>query len=175
MGKTETIKERSIYVYLPSHDMVRRWKRLADKQGTSISKFVIEHVESSLHKEEGLKSGFKARAELLKRVEELGEENAELKKEVRMLRLAMDKLEEELRGYRAKPFAAKEYRGMRGFERKLGELLMSRKRIRGEEIFDLLGIDPRDREVTKAVYEQLKLLEAFGFVKAVADGWRWVK
>jgi septal ring factor EnvC (AmiA/AmiB activator) len=175
MGKTETIKERSIYVYLPSHDMVGRWKRLADKQGTSISKFVIEHVESSLRREEGLKSGFKARAELLKRVQELEEENSSLKKEVRTLRLAMDKLEDELRGYRAKPFAAEEYRGMRGFERRLGELLKTRKRIRGEEVFDLLGIDPRDREVTRAVYEQLKLLEAFGFVKAVADGWRWVK
>jgi hypothetical protein len=155
--------------------MVGRWKRLADKQGTSISKFVIEHVESSLRKEEGFKSGFKARAELLKRVQELEEENSGLKKEVRMLRLAMDKLEDELRGYRAKPFSAKKYRGMRGFERRLGVLLKTRKKIRGEEIFDLLGIDPRDREVTRAVYEQLKVLEAFGFVKAVADGWRWVK
>jgi hypothetical protein len=98
-----------------------------------------------------------------------------LKKEVRMLRLAMDKLDEELRDYRAKPFVAEEYRGLRGFERKLGEVLKTRKRIRGEELFDLLGIDPKDRDVTGAVYDQLKLLEAFGFVKAVADGWRWVK
>ena len=47
-AKTETIKERSIYVYLPSHEMVKAWKKRAKKQGASISKFVIEHVENSL-------------------------------------------------------------------------------------------------------------------------------
>ena len=52
MGKTETIKQRAIYVYLPSHDMVEKWKNLAKKSGTSISKFVAEHVENSLRQEE---------------------------------------------------------------------------------------------------------------------------
>ena len=52
MGKTETIKQRAIYVYLPSHEMVDRWKTLADKSGTSISKFVAEHVQNSLRREE---------------------------------------------------------------------------------------------------------------------------
>jgi len=27
--KTETIKERAIYVYLPSHEMVKAWKKRA--------------------------------------------------------------------------------------------------------------------------------------------------
>jgi hypothetical protein len=175
MGKTETIKERSIYVYLPSHDMVRRWKRLAGKQGTSISKFVIEHVESSLRTEEGFKSGFKARAELLRRVQELEEENKVLRRENRMLKLAMDKMDEELKGYRAKPFLEEGFVELRGFERKLVVVLKARKSVRGEEILDLLGIDPRDKKLTRAVYQQLKFLEAYGFVKALADGWRWLK
>ena len=40
MGKTETIKQRAIYVYLPSIEMVKRWKELAKSQGASISRFV---------------------------------------------------------------------------------------------------------------------------------------
>jgi len=39
MGKTETIKRRAIYVYLPSMEMAERWKVLAEAAGTSISKF----------------------------------------------------------------------------------------------------------------------------------------
>ncbi len=31
LGKTETIKKRSIYVYLPSEDMVEDWKQRAEK------------------------------------------------------------------------------------------------------------------------------------------------
>jgi hypothetical protein len=175
MGKTETIKERAVYVYLPSHKMVEEWKSLAKRQGASISKFVIEHVESSLKEEKGLKSDFKARAELLKRLQELEEENNGLQKENRMLKLAMEKLDEELRGYRAKAFTKKEFKGARGYERRLIDILRSRKSVRGEDLLDLLDIDPTDRELTQGVYQQLKTLEGYGVIKATADGWRWVK
>jgi hypothetical protein len=50
-SKTETIKKRAIYVYLPSEEMVKEWKELAGKTGTSLSKFVIGHVMNSLGKE----------------------------------------------------------------------------------------------------------------------------
>ncbi|MGQ9759511.1 MAG: hypothetical protein ACUVQ5_02940 [Candidatus Methanomethylicaceae archaeon] len=32
-GKTKTIKQRAIYVYLPSLEMVRDWKERAEKAG----------------------------------------------------------------------------------------------------------------------------------------------
>ena len=32
-GKTETIKQRAIYVYLPSLEMVEDWKRRAERAG----------------------------------------------------------------------------------------------------------------------------------------------
>ena len=49
--KTETIKARSIYVYLPSEEMVDDWKEKAKSSGLSISKFVQEHVEKSMNYE----------------------------------------------------------------------------------------------------------------------------
>jgi len=44
MGKTETINKRAKYVYLSSHHITERWKQLAEKQGTSISKFVAKRA-----------------------------------------------------------------------------------------------------------------------------------
>jgi len=175
MGKTETIKERAIYVYLPSHEMVREWKELAKKQGTSISKFVMEHVESSLRRERGLGSDFMGRSEMVKRMQQLEEENSKLKKENRMLRLALEKLDDELRGYRAKPFIEEEFRRLRGFEEELVSILRKWVVVKGEELLDLLGIDPRDTEMTRAVQRQLRLLQGFGLVEPTADGWRWRK
>ena len=70
MGKTDTIKQRSIYVYLPSHDMVQRWKTLAKNSGTSISKFVAEHVENSLREEE---AEYKSRGTLIEENRKLSE------------------------------------------------------------------------------------------------------
>jgi hypothetical protein len=46
MGKTESIKQRSIYVYLPSLDIVKDWKAKAKKTNVSIPQFVIEHVDN---------------------------------------------------------------------------------------------------------------------------------
>jgi hypothetical protein len=67
--KTETIKERAIYVYLPSHEMVKDWKKRAKKQGASLSKFVIEHVENSLRQED--EPTYKPRGELIKEIAKL--------------------------------------------------------------------------------------------------------
>jgi len=136
---------------------------------------VIEHVESSLRHEEGLRSGFKARSELLKRLQELEDENSALRKENRMPKLALEKLDDELRGYRARPFLDEGFRGLRGFERRLIDLLRSRKTVKGEEVLDLLGIDPGDTDLTRAVHQQLKVLEAYGLVEVLPDGWRWVR
>ena len=47
MVKKKELKQRAIYVYPPT-DMANNWKKCAEKSSTSISKFVIEHVENSL-------------------------------------------------------------------------------------------------------------------------------
>ena len=70
MGKTETIKQRTIYVYLPSIEMVGHWKELAESQGVSISKFVISHVENSLRQDE---EGFRSRSNLVEENQKLRE------------------------------------------------------------------------------------------------------
>ncbi len=62
LGKTKTIKDRSIYVYLPSEEMARRWKDQADRNGISVSKFVTDRVEDSLRREEG-EEGYASRVE----------------------------------------------------------------------------------------------------------------
>ena len=167
--KTETIKERAIYVYLPSHEMVREWKDLAEKQGVSISKFVIEHVEDSLRKEE---PSYLSRAELLKRLRELEGESSKLKEDNRMLRLVIERLDDELKRYRAKPFL-EEFRGIRGYENELIDVLKRKGTIGSDEILDVLGIDPKDSELVKAISNQLENLEAYGLIEAMPRGWRW--
>ncbi|MEM3614953.1 MAG: hypothetical protein QXK91_06625, partial [Nitrososphaerales archaeon] len=74
-GKTRTIKDRAVYVYLPSLEMDEDWRR-AEKAGVSISRFVVERVEDSIRREDG-EEGYLSRAELVKR---LGDAEEELKK-----------------------------------------------------------------------------------------------
>ena len=173
MGKTETIKQRAIYVYLPSAEMVERWKRLADEQGASISKFVREHVENSLRQEE--EPGYKSRADLLKEVNKLRGELAEESKKNRRLDLVVEKLETELRRYRVKPFLEEDFAGIRVFQKDLVEDLKEEGILSNEEILSKLGVDPTEQETIKGISRQLEILEEYGLVQYTPKGWRWIR
>jgi len=169
--KTKTIKERAIYVYLPSHEIVDEWKKLAKEAGTSISKFVQEHVENSLQQEKG--KGYVSRANLIRKVKEMQDENSKLREENRILKSAYERLNEELKQYRAKPFL-EEYEGIRAYEKELIKVLRERKEVGNEELLEALGISPQQTEFIKAVSKQLHNLEAYGLVESTFRGWRWI-
>ena len=167
--KTDTIKDRAIYVYLPSIEMAEKWKRLAKKAKVSISKFVVEHVENSLMQED---ENFIPRSELLEEIKRLKEENAELRKRNKMLEMVIEKLEDELRIYRTKPFL-EEYLGQREYERELIKIFKKGKEIRKDEILDLLGIDSTNIEAVKAINRQIENLERYGLIIDTGRGWKW--
>lgn len=56
---------RAVYVYLPSIERKERWEEYGRRQGTSISKFVAEHVEGLLRQEAD--PSYRSRGELWKR------------------------------------------------------------------------------------------------------------
>jgi len=171
MGKTETIKKRAVYVYLPSEETTERWKRLAKRSRVSISKFVVEHVEDSL-REEG-EEGYPKRAELIKQLKALKADGAKLRQENEILKRAYERLDSELKHYRAQPFLEEGFRGVRRYNRKLVGLLKRGKVVGSDEILEELGIDPGEADLVKAVNKQLENLEAYGLVKATARGWKW--
>jgi len=173
MGKTETIKERAIYVYLPSVKLVERWKEAAKSQGASISKFVIEHVENSLRQEE--EPGYQSRGELWKEIKSLREELKETSREKRLLEHVVEKLEKEVRRYRAQPFLQPDFEGVRRFQKELIEALREGGVKSSKELLARLDIDPLEHEAVKAIYKQLEILQAYGLVDSSPRGWRWVK
>lgn len=173
MGKTETIKQRSIYVYLPTHEMVQRWKDLANKAGTSVSKFVIEHVENSLLQEEN--SDYKTRSQLIEELRTINETLGEKEKRIRHLDLLVEKLEEDLRLYRSQLFTEDSFTGIRQYDRKLIEIICEPGSHSSDEILSRLGVKPREQEAVKAISVQLENLERYGLVKSTSKGWIWIE
>jgi predicted RNase H-like nuclease (RuvC/YqgF family) len=170
--KTETIKDRAVYVYLPSFDMVRDWKERAKRAGFSISKFVVERVEDSIRREEG-EEGYISRLELVKRLRKAEDELKNLRQENRMLRRLVENLDNELRRYRAQPFLVEDFEGVRRFDRDLIELLRKGGSYTQEEILAHLNIDPSEGDLVKAISKQLEILEAYGLLEYKGKGWRW--
>ncbi len=176
-GRTETIKQRALYIYLPSIEMVEEWKRLAYKEKLSISKFITENVENSLKQREDYSKehGYTSKAELVKQIKELKKESSNLKKENEVLKKAYERLDDELKRYRMEPFLEEEFRGVRGYEEKVIGLFKSSegKTVRSDEILESIGVNPREREAVKATNRQLESLERYGLLEVVPGGWRW--
>jgi len=173
--KTGELASRAIYVYLPTVEMAREWKMLADKSRISISKFVTEHVENSLKQEED-KKAYASRAELLRQLKERDEEIARLKQENRLLKMLSENLDKELKRYRAKPFSEGKARfeGVREYDRELIQVLRKNGRVDSDHILEELGISPKDTDLVKAVNMQLRTLQAYGLVEPTSRGWKWL-
>ncbi|MEM3881745.1 MAG: hypothetical protein QXD19_08380 [Candidatus Bathyarchaeia archaeon] len=171
-GKTRTIKDRAIYVYLPSVEMVEDWRQRAERAGVSISWFVVERVEDSIRREEG-EEGYLSRAELVKRLRSAEEELKSLREENRLLKRLVENLDNELKRYRAQPFMQEAFEGVKRFDKDLIELLRKGGSYTQEEILARLNIDPSDVELVRAVDRQLQALEAYGLVEYKGRGWRW--
>ena len=166
------LNKRALYVYLPSVRMSEEWKASAEKQRTSISKFVIEHVINSLKQEDGKSSS--SRADLLKRLRERDEEVKNLRKEIKLFKQLADKFDTELRRYRAQPFLEEEFSGLRSYDKELIKLLRTRSSIDSDRLLEELSIDPKESEIVKGIGKQLENLESFGLIKKSPRGWRWI-
>jgi len=173
-GKTETIKQRAIYVYLPSLEMTQDWKDRSKKAGTSISKYVIERVEDSFRREDG-EEGYTSRLELIERLRKNEEELKKIRDDNRLLRRLVENLDVELKRYRAQPFLEEGFQGVRSFDRELIQLLKEGELLSDDELLSRLNVSSIDTDMVKAVSNQLQVLESYGLVEFTGRGWKWSK
>jgi hypothetical protein len=174
-----SIKERSLYVYVPNVKMAEKWKKTAKNSGISVSKFIIEAVEEYISEDKNeysSKKSSKKISELEKQSEILRLENMELQKKVDMLNMLTDKYELQLREYRNKTFIDNgKFEGIREYQSNLIDLFKKRTSIKENEIIDLLHVNPTDHETMKAISKQIEHLEDYGFIKRIKGGCRWKK
>ena len=169
MVKKKELKQRAIYVYPPA-EMAENWKALAEISGSSISKFVIEHVENSLGLAE---DDYRSRSMVLEENRQLREMLTEKEKRNHHLELLVDKLEEDLRLYRSKLFTDTSYTSTRTYDKQLITLLREPGTHNTDTILQRLRVKPTDTEVVKAISIQLENLEAYGLLRNTSKGWVW--
>ena len=168
----ESIRQRAVYVYAPSVKMLEEWKSRARKANVPLSKFVLEHVNNSIGQEED--EEYKPRSKLLEELKRKNDAIDKLSRENEITKLALERLETELRKYRAEPFLEENFRGIRRYDRRLIELLKKGEVVDSDVLLRLLRINPRETDLVKAVSNQLGNLEAYGLVEKTRRGWRWV-
>lgn len=177
MGKTETIKERAVWVYLPSLEQKEEWGRIANQNDISLSKWIIQIVEDTLHERE---TEVKSRKDIEKENKNLRSEISSLQSQLKQLSIIRENLEREIRKYRAEPFLSTTPEGGRQFDIELIDMLRNAKGVDGkhrylddDEVLQRLGVDLSETDSVKAISNQLSRLEKYGLVASSTKGWRW--
>jgi hypothetical protein len=162
-------KTRYVYVYLPSVEDKHRWGKFAEDAGVPLSKFVIESVEDSLAESE-----FRPRAEMTKEMGKLKSDNKQLRDELKLKNIVLEKYETELKRYRSEAFLEDKFEGVRRYNKDIVAILKRDATVDSYALLEQLGIDPKESDLVKAVSKQLEDLEAYGLITSTSRGWRWV-
>jgi hypothetical protein len=161
---------RYTYVYHPSREHKEQWKKLAKKDRTPLSKFIIEIVDSAIDE----KAEFKPRGEMAKDMEALKAENKALRDDLRQKTIVLEHYENDLKKYRSQSFLKGDYQGIRRYSKEIVDLLKAKTSLDSYRLLEALGIDPKDSDLVKAVSLQLEELEGYGVIKLDGRKWRWI-
>ena len=164
-------RSRYIWHYCKSREQKEQWQALAEKADTPLSAWCASIIEERIAEEDGLIP----RHKIAKELESLKAENKAIREDLRQKEIVLQRYEAELRRYRAEPFQADQFAGIRPYSKELVDILKARGHVGSYQILELLGIAPGEAEVIKAVSKQLEELEKFNLIKADGKGWQWIK
>jgi len=173
-GKTKTIKQRTVYVYLPSEKAVAAWQKEAERHGVSLSKFVFERVEAGIDPAKAKKRVKSNPDELGERVAELEDQLKKAHADLKVRDAALEKLNVDLTRYRIEALKPQKGSGVRRYDKKIIELIQSRGAISNLDLLTALRVPPSERELVEAIRDHLDDLAKWNVVAPTANGWRWV-
>jgi hypothetical protein len=171
LGRTKTIKERAIYLYVPTEEMVKQWKDEAAKHNLSLSKFVVEVVDDALRKNP---RGVTPRDQLEDELDDAWAKITFLSSDVDSLREENKRLQETVSEYREKlsspgkvPEESAEYVPL------LLKLIQEEKVLPVQKALNMFGIGPGDTDARRAIGAAADALVQMGLIEKGMTDWRW--
>jgi len=171
MGKNQTIKKRRVDVYLRSEDQKDRWNKFADGRKTSLSKLIIETMESMIGG--GLMDQLEAKETLTKKIQQLKDEYEKMETNYHRQEKYIEMLEAELNRTKTASFT-EPGPGTRHFNKDVIRVLKdSSGPVSNHELPRLVNVNPSDTDQVNGISNQLEALSGYGIVKYGARGWVW--
>ncbi|MBM4237373.1 MAG: hypothetical protein FJ151_02685, partial [Euryarchaeota archaeon] len=162
LGKSKTIKERTVYLYVPTKDMLDEWKREAGRHGLSLSRFLVEVIDDAVRRSpEGITPRERIKEELQRASSELNS----LREEREALRFQLEGTEKQLANYRESLCALAEASKDDALLGRIVALFRRRRVWKLDEIPKALGIDIADAEAMGKLQTGIAYLRKIGLVE----------
>ena len=165
-GKSETLRKRSVYVYLPTEDMVAQWKAEAERYGMSLSRFLVEVVDDAIRKNP---SGLTPRDEIKADLAKVSSELASLRSEKESLQSLLRQTEASVASYRESLYTLAEHTHDETMLSNLIGLFKKRRVRRVEEVPAALGIDATDGAAMSRLEDGIGYLKKLGLIEGDFD------
>jgi hypothetical protein len=170
LGKTETIKQRAVTVYLPTDDMLQEWKAEAALHGAPVSRFVYEVVDNAIRKNS---TGVTPREELERRLNDALAEVKSLKERLELAESSLKQADVTVATYRAKISTALPASFDKAIMRKIASLFLERQVVRLDELPISIGVKPDDAKGMAKIRDCLKFLTASDLIEENMSEGRW--
>ena len=170
LGKTETIKQRALTVYLPTEEMVEKWREEAKRYGVPLSRFIVEMVDDSIRKNP---AGMTPREELEKELNDVKTEMKQVKNRLESAEEALKRADATIADYRSKlsdPVLSSEDAELTS---RLIEMFLAEKVLNVDEVPDRFGIKLDDENSVNRLRSSVDLLKKAGLVESGMFEWRW--
>lgn len=172
-GKTDTIRERCVNVYLPTKEMLHQWKKDAEKVGMPVSRFVCEIVERHRRDDaENLTPNYR----LMERTKELEVELTSLQTKYDILNLAFKRREDEVRNLSDALGKTPTNQIDIGVARQMINILRGKVGV-SHSVYEMMGItslEETDEEQIAKVREALTFFCEIDLIEPSGiDGWKW--
>ena len=171
LGKTETIKQRALTVYLPTEEMVEKWREEAKRYGVPLSRFIVEMVDDSIRKNP---AGMTPREELEKELNDVKAEMKQVKIRLESAEKALKQADVTIADYRSRlsdPVLSPEDAELTS---RLIEMFLTEKVLNVDEVPDRFGIKLDDMEAVNRLRSSVDLLKKAGLVETGMFEWRWI-
>ncbi len=164
-------RERYVWLYCHSVEDKKRYHELAEAAGVPLSKYLLGIIDDALAAKEDPGN----RAATVRELDALKEENKELREDLRLRNMLIERLEAENKKHKEAAFLNPSFTGMREYDPEIVNAIKDHGPIQTPRLLERLNIDPGDLNAIEALSRQLENLEAVGLVKRSSNGWMWAK
>jgi hypothetical protein len=170
-GRTETLRQRAVYLYVPTEEMLAKWKAQAERFGMSLSGFLVEVIDDGMRRNPaGLTPRDKVEKELIQATSDL--------QAVRMqrdsFRSRLEDSESTIARYRKALEDVFSYVPDEKVQKKVVSLFLRRGRWPVADFVGAAGVDTANAEDLSKIQNTIEHLKRIGLVEGDFGEWRWL-
>ena len=173
LGKTETLKQRTATVYLPTKEMLEKWKKEAERYGVPLSRYVIEIVDDAIRKNP---AGMTPREQLEQELEKIKVDYKLALTRLRALEETLEERDTTVADYRSRLSKSEDlhFEDIRLMFGPVSDYLKENGTLKMNDVYEVFHFSPSNSKSLRALKDSIGLLKRMRLVEEGVDEWRWI-